>query len=978
MNFRNDMGPIKDPLGVPRTEEDYIWAIETGYIIPAFRDGIITVDKLLDHADVVLDWLVPSVDAMDFMNFIRLSLGEEPENTNPKAHYFMIDCIFKQDTVKPYFDVRNIDYDFLNDRVLVLCTREFAKSVLLGSYLVLYMAAKGKLPGFGPVNYMLYVSDSMRNNVKSTMETIGSVYRESEYLRSLFESARTVQDEINFVRNPITKKEIALYNEYVNKRGLKPEEVPGRMKRTFSMGGLGASALPLGTKLYSDTNKNITIGNCKIGDKIFGADGKETIITQKSKIFNRPVYRILLADGRSLDVCEEHINSVKIKTRMGQGIYKSKNILTKDLLLEKLRYKKVTQKRTKYERRVYIENINPINYSEQELKIDPYTLGCLLADGSFKKEKRMAIFHKNKKDFDEMKNYIHHDIGNIYVDKRTGIYSINIKGIYSIIDEYGLSGITVYDKYIPKVYTYSSIRQREDIVRGMMDCDGTIYKNGRTLYCTSSKTLAYQFLSLVRTLGCKSSITISKPNNKRNNLVNSYKIEFISKFNPFKLLRKSSRFKIERFINKVAIISVEKIDQVPTQCIGVDNVEHQFIAGNFVRTHNTGGRGSRQNLDRPNGVFFDDLLGSEADANSDIILENVESTIESDILPAMSGNGSFALMAGTPYNKNDPAYKRIEDGSWLPIVFPKAERMDETITESNFRGVWADRHSYKKCKSDWKKANIAKEKGNPVPMRKLNQEYYLRISNDADRMVPESLLEWFDRDDIANNSWKYNWYITTDYTTTGSQGSDLSGAALWAVDWNGNFYLMDLTLRKMELEAQYRETFAMVSQTVGNTRGVEAGVETDGQQSLHIVALKDRMPKNNVYFTFARQKGQPMNSEGIRSRLEGGNKHWRFRLMLPMFQNRKIKFAKELKYSSDMNELLEEIKYCTYSGFNSKYDDGLDLLSMIGAMEVLFPAKNIEAPKKGVGMKKTRANAKVWGKQIDDDNESTAYDSYNG
>jgi hypothetical protein len=46
------------------------------------------------------------------------------------------------------------------------------------------------------------------------LETIGSVYRESEYLRGIFEDARTVQDEINFVRNPVTKKEVQLYNEY--------------------------------------------------------------------------------------------------------------------------------------------------------------------------------------------------------------------------------------------------------------------------------------------------------------------------------------------------------------------------------------------------------------------------------------------------------------------------------------------------------------------------------------------------------------------------------------------------------------------------------------------------------------------------------------------------------------------------------------------------------------------------------------------
>lgn len=633
MQFRNEQ-TIGDELGVPRTYEEMRHAMEIHYIIPAFRDGIITVDKLLDHVDVVLEWYIPSEDAINFMNFIRLVLGEEPENSNPKAHYFLIDCIFKSEEVRPFFAVRNIDYDLLKDRVLVLATREFSKSTLLGSMLILYIAATGRLPGFGPVQYMLYVSDSMRNNVKTTMETIGSVYRESQYLRSVFEHARLVQDEINFVRKPMTKKEIALYDEYVNKRGMKKEEVPGRMKRTFTMSGLGAS---------------------------------------------------------------------------------------------------------------------------------------------------------------------------------------------------------------------------------------------------------------------------------------------------------------------------------------------------------TGGRGSREGLARPQGIFFDDLLGKEEDANSSTILANIENTIESDMLPALSGNGSFALFAGTPYNKNDPAYKRIEDGSWLPIVFPKAERMDETVTKENFRGVWPDRHTYEKCKSDWLRAKRALDNGNPIPMRKNKQEFYLRISDDEDRLVPDTFIKWFSRTDLIKNAWQYNWYITTDYTTTGNKGSDLSGIALWAVSSTGNFMLVDLMLRKMELETQYNETFMMVEQVLAHTRGVEVGVEIDGQQAIHLLALQDRMPKKNTFFSFARQKGKKIGSKGITSRLEGGNKHWRFRMMLPYFQNDKIWFAEELKGSVDMNELLEEIKYTTYSGFGATHDDGCDLISQLGAIDINFPAKSMmEEPDRVPARKMSGINAKIWGKRAidDDDDGGTAYDSY--
>jgi len=991
MKFRNDQ-IVGDKLGVPRTREEMKHAMEIHYVIPAFRDGIITVDKLLDHVDVVLEWYIPSEDAIDFMNFMRLVLGEEPENANPKAHYFLIDCIFKAEEVAPFFAVRNIDYELLNDRVLVLATREFSKSTLLGSMLVLYIAAKGLLPGFGKVNYMLYVSDSMRNNVKTTMETIGSVYRESQYLRTIFEDARTVQDEINFVRKPVTKKELALYEEFVMKRGMKPSEVPGRMKRTFTMTGIGASALPLDSILYTE-NGTTTIGECVVGDKIFGADGKITKITYKSEIFTKPMYRITLADRRTIDVCEDHINSILVKTnldRRGGIIEEDINIPTRDLVNMKLfyersrgYYKNGTKKISK-QALLWIRNSDALEYPEKDLPIDPYTLGLLLGDGSFKSN-HMNILHSECADFNDIKKHIPYDIGYIYKDKRSNVFSVNIKEINEGVTKLNLRGKTWFHKDIPDKYINGSIHQRLEILRGLMDSDGTVLKTGRTIFNTSSPYLSKSVLNIVRSLGAGATVNSRYQTSKLGVKTLSYKIEFSMNESVFKLQRKKDREKLNRKRSiKSSIQKIEKIPIVESQCIAVDNKDKQFITNDYFRTHNTGGRGSREGLSRPNGIFFDDLLGSESDANSDTILDNIESTIESDMLPALSGNGSFSFFAGTPYNKNDPAYKRIEDGSWLPVVFPKAERMDELINEKNFRGVWEDRHTYKKCKSDFIKAKRASDNGNPVPLRKLNQEYYLRISNDEDRMVPDSLLNWFSRERIVANSWAYNWYMTTDYTSTGNKGSDLSGNALWAVGPNGDHFLIDLTLRKMELEDQYNETFAMVRQTQENTRGAEVGIELDGQQNIHLLTLKDRMVTKNTYFTFAKQKGQKIGgvgNVGIRAKLEGGNKHWRFRAMLPMFQNGKIWFAEELRGSPDMNEMLEEIKYCTYQGFGSKYDDGIDLLSQLNMMAITYPAKDVgnePRQRKQVGMKSNSMNAKIWGKKKDNDSDRTVYDSYNG
>lgn len=566
-------------------------------IYKIFEDGKITVDKLLDVVDMKLDWYVPSDDAIKFIIFLRLVLGEEPENSNPKTHYFMIDCIFKSPNVKQYFTERNIDFDELNSKVVILCTREFSKSVLI-TFLMLFMADEGKIPGFGKVNYGIYVSDSMRNGVRNTFNTLEKVYLASKYLRSRFEHVRFTDSEMNLVRKPRTKREIALYDKHVNQEGNKPETMPDRMKRTFSVKGVGAE---------------------------------------------------------------------------------------------------------------------------------------------------------------------------------------------------------------------------------------------------------------------------------------------------------------------------------------------------------TGTRGTREALDRPQFAIFDDLVAGEKDAESEAILSNIESTIDSDVLKGLSGNGHFVILIGTPYNKKDPVYKRIEEGNYLPVVFPRAREIYEGIKEEDFVSVWPDRHKYKNCIKDFKEALRAKDNGNGMPMRKLMQEYYLRISSGEDRMISDKMINWYSRAAIMGKINQYNLYMTTDFTTTGNSGSDLSGTALWALSSNSDWLLLDLSLKKKELVQQYDDVFSMIRTWKRyNYRGITVGVEVDGGQRAHIQALKDRMVLKNEWFTIGRQRDSKIGSEGILSRAEGGNKHWRFRMTLPLFQNHKIWFPIELKETDDMKELIEELEYVSYTSFNSKYDDGDDLISQLIMMETITPPIDID------------------------------------
>ena len=909
----------------------------------------VTVDWLLDNVDLTFKGYTPSLVAIEFFNFIRLTLGEEPENENSLAHYFLVDVIFMQDTVRDYLVLRGIDYDSVKGRTAVLCCREFAKSTIIGSFVPLYIAWKGELPGYGKVNYGLYIGDSMRNNVKTTMNTIEQVYLESIWLQTQFESARFTDELVELVRLPRTSTEIHLY-ETAMAAGKKPTQVPGRSKRKFAMRGVGAQALPLDALLYTETGKT-TMGDVQVGDMIYGADGKLAKVTKKSEIFYRPMYRISLEDGRSIDVSDDHINSIVQKTipsrKTGyKTLYTNMDVTTTELLDMKMFHTRVRNGIEHKERLLFIENCKSLQYEDKALRVDPYTLGVFLGDGTIKKNRPSVRITCHNDDLVSYQKNIPYELGEVQTDTRNAnIKTFTILGIGALVAELGLQ-VNSYDKFIPEDYFYGSENQRLSLLQGLIDTDGTVSKDrGKARFVSTSKRLANDTANLVRSLGGRASV-VKKSRSNSTSYINDR--EVLSKRDTYlvyiwlniPIARLERKLRLQKYDTTVygkyvAIVGIEPIDMVPSQCIAIDNEEHQYVTGEYIRTHNTGVRGTRSGLQRPQFAIIDDVIPSEAEANSDTILSSIDSTIESDVLNALHGTGSFAILIGTPYNKKDPVYSRVESGAWVPVVFPICESIHEDMELHEFRGVWENRHSYSKVMKRYKDAL----KSNKT--RSFMQELMLRITSEKDKVIPNDYIEWFNREDILKNGANYNWYITTDFTTTGGAGNDFSGIAVWAVSSNNDYLLVDLVLKKMDIALQYNELFRLVNRYKRFNGTVEVGIEIDGQQKLHLFAIKELMNKRNEYFTIAKQKGGVR--EGILSKQGKGGKEGRFSVMVPLFQAGKIRFARDLNDSSSMRELRNELDYITYDEygrvqFGSVHDDGIDLISQLALMNIFSPS----------------------------------------
>lgn len=342
-------------------------------------------------------------------------------------------------------------------------------------------------------------------------------------------------------------------------------------------------------------------------------------------------------------------------------------------------------------------------------------------------------------------------------------------------------------------------------------------------------------------------------------------------------------------------------------------------------------RGVRSNYGarRPCAIFFDDSIANTAAAYSETQMRTFEETVNNDAINALKGGDKGRIvMVFTPFTYNDPNVKTITSGAFTPIVVPICEQMGEDTTSKNFRGAWVDMHSYNSVKLQWENA----KKSNML--RAFNQERMLRLASEEDRMVTDDMIQWYDRNLVMKMLDGYTMYITTDFTTTSAAKSDYSALGLWAVSSNMDYYLLDICVRKQELQEQYNELFRMLSVWGKGYRSIEVGVEIDGQQKAHVFSLKEMMLKKGKFFTFARQKGAPLGREGILSKSSGVGKLERFRYALPMFQNKKVYFPEQLKDTPDMKEALKQLRGVTYEGF-STHDDFIDTVSQLTLLDVL-------------------------------------------
>lgn len=349
--------------------------------------------------------------------------------------------------------------------------------------------------------------------------------------------------------------------------------------------------LPLDTPIATETGFKM-MKDLNLGDRVFDKDGKLCSITAKSEVHHNPCYKITFDNSESIIADHEHrwlISFATTKSSKYHGEYIHKVMTTEEIAgyLESIKDNKVSTNIPK------ILNVKPIEMEYKELPIDPYILGVWLGDGS--KSCGMITQSKDSKLWEEI---VHrgYSLGEnvVHDENRKGTESRTIFGLVTKLKELNL----VNNKHIPDLYLRASYSQRLDLLRGLMDTDGSYnIKRHRYVMNTDSEWQARDLVKLLGTLGIKPTVfdVINKCNGKEfkgwNVCFNSMTI------NPF-LTRNQSiqKPKMDKCSFRI-IKSVEVCDTVETQCIAVDSPSHTYCFGyTMIPTHNT-----NQKIDKTSG-----------------------------------------------------------------------------------------------------------------------------------------------------------------------------------------------------------------------------------------------------------------------------------------------------------------------------------------------------------------------------------------
>lgn len=415
----------------------------------------------------------------------------------------------------------------------------------------------------------------------------------------VFQPDPVTEDYFSDVIDPETNQPIMLRDYQVNFANTLMDAGNGIGIAATSAG----KAQPLHSKIMTPTGWK-RMGEIVIGDEVIAADGSTTTVTGVFPQGKKAIYEVKFHDGTTTQCCKEHLWGVYAPVTHYTG-KTSYTVMDTAAIMEFLDRK---NSGIYTPGSISVPVAAPVDWiNATTVPIPAYTMGALLGDGCMSQLNALMISSSDVEIITNITAELKpfgvspkfrggYDYGITKDSKRTVPPSPN--PVVEILRELGLMGTHSGTKFIPEVYRTASLSDRQSIIRGLLDTDGTVDKRGNVSYTTSSRQLADDMWELIQSIGGICNITTRSPSytsnvgeTKKGQQSYTLHISHPNKASLFSLPRKVARCVDKKTANRPIrkrIVSITDMNiEEDAQCIMIDHPDRLYVTDDYIVTHNT-------------------------------------------------------------------------------------------------------------------------------------------------------------------------------------------------------------------------------------------------------------------------------------------------------------------------------------------------------------------------------------------------------
>ena len=409
--------------------------------------------------------------------------------------------------------------------------------------------------------------------------------------------------------------------------------------------GLG-KALALDTLLPTPDGWT-TMGQVRAGDRLLGADGRPTTVTQTSEIMlGRPCYQVEFSDGSVIVADGSHRWLTDTGRSLRHG--SAPAVVTTDEIRATLRPEGSDRPNHS------VRNCQPLALPEAQMLLPPYAMGVWLAGGHPRgprftsDDAEIAMYIEGEglvarpsgpgrytmvlpgpgevpaRDCVVCGTRFQPRAGHIRscgrscggrsrrvsdpqspptcVDckltppgirngsRRCGDCHATFGSVTARLRTIGVLG----DKHVPPGYLRASEPQRRALLAGLLDAGGTVTPGGTVELAVASRRLAEGVSELIVSLGYDCTMTGTPIGRSSRRGPAAYTLSFATADTVFRLQRKMLVHKDGRRATSSAragsrlVVDVRPVPSVAVRCVSVDNADHLYLAGRaMIPTHNS-------------------------------------------------------------------------------------------------------------------------------------------------------------------------------------------------------------------------------------------------------------------------------------------------------------------------------------------------------------------------------------------------------